>query len=86
MKGPWPPWADRPRHNHPNLDPKTPQRPAQPQESASGFDATTPLCACGCGQPAPTAAKTSTANGVRAGQQLRYRHGPNTRPRNGATR
>ena len=39
------------------------------------------LCQCGCGQPAPIARKTSTANGVRAGQRLRYVHGHNTRTR-----
>lgn len=37
------------------------------------------LCACGCGQPAPIARKTSTANGVRAGDQLRFVHGHHNR-------
>ena len=37
------------------------------------------MCACGCGEPAPFAARSSRKRGISRGQRLRYRSGHNSR-------
>jgi hypothetical protein len=44
------------------------------------------LCECGCGEPAPIATKTSTAQGYVRGEPMRFVHGHATRNQSEATR
>ena len=50
-------------------------------DESGGEHTQEPLCQCGCGLPAPVATKTSTRDGVRKGERLRYRVGHATKGR-----